>query len=87
MTSPTPIYMLLGDADIGYHQNGTIKRGRQIVATVYYCDKLPDDVFATVKQQYPMAERVGIRSEYAPEMKRVGVLIPSKAELKRQAQV
>lgn len=83
MTSHTHIWELLGS--LGWHADGTIKRGRQIVGYYYKLDRLTDTDLESVREYWPDAERMKARSEYAPEQVNPVVFVPSKAERKRRA--
>ena len=73
------------DNNIAYIQDHTVKRRRQTVATVY---EIKGNVTKAVKQQFKGIRKgisiTQIEAQYAPELKRWGVLVLSKAELKRK---
>jgi len=64
----------------GCFSSGTIRRGRQIVAYYAVCDSLPDAAIASI----PGAVRIGVGSEYAPEIRRPAVMVYTKAEQARR---
>ena len=78
------IFEFLGT--LGWHKEGTIKRGRHVVGYVYTCDRVTDDDLARVREYWPDAERWRSRSQYAPEQRHPCVFVPSKAERGRKTQ-
>lgn len=77
------IWQYLGT--LGYHADGTIKRGRQLVGYYYTLDTLTATQLKKVQEHWPDAERMLSKSEYAPERVSPIVFLPSKAERKRRA--
>lgn len=71
----------------GYHSSGTIKRGRQIVARYYECDSIPLDCLEEVKKHYPEAFTGRAIRQYAPEIRRPCLIVPTQAEIKRQSRL
>ena len=70
---------------VNSYASGTIKRGRQHVATYHKCDSI------TVEQRERLEAHdhikvVGIQSQYAPELKRVAIVCLTQAERKRAKQ-
>lgn len=75
---------LLSRFDSGYHADATIKRGRQVVARVYMCDRVSPECIVAIRKEYPEAHTGKSRSEYAPEMSCPCVVVPTDAEMRRR---
>jgi hypothetical protein len=72
-------------ADLGWHADGRIMRGRQVIGYYYKLDRLDDSDLARVRQYWPDAERWRSQAQYAPEIQRPVVFVRSAAERVRKA--
>jgi len=83
MAHPPLIGQILSRHNAGYHADGSVKRGRQIVADYYVVDELTSQCMEDVLKHYPHASTGVLKSKYAPEQRKPCVILPTQAELKR----
>lgn len=69
---------------LNWHKTGQIKRGRHIVAYLFFSDVISLDLRHKIKASIPQAYFLNSHAQYAPEQKSSVVAIPSDAELMRQ---
>lgn len=78
------LFNLMHERGMGFHANHRVTRGRQLVGWLYTCDTVSDEDMDAIKQLIPSAERWKSQMQYAPEIVKACVFVPSKAELKRR---
>ena len=66
----------------GYYEHGTLKRGRQSVATYYKCAKVAPELREWVNDN-AHAALLEIRAQYAPELRKAVLILLTDAERKR----
>lgn len=72
-------------AGIDYHATGSIKHGRRITAYYYKLSNgITPEQLQTIRETHPQAHTGHTRAQYAPELTCKVLIIPSKAEMKRQ---
>lgn len=70
---------------VNSYASGTIKRGRQHVATFHKCDSITKEAMKHL-ETHDHIKVVSIQSQYAPELKRFAVVCLTQAERKRAKQ-
>ena len=70
---------------INYHAFGTLKNGRKVAAYFYKLHTAPSsEQLAKLREEFPHVSTGYGFSEFAPELRRVVLIFPSRAELKRK---
>jgi hypothetical protein len=82
--------MLLDGSDlyrlgISYHSYGTVKKGRLVYGYYYLCDKITEEQKEALLSECRHVEFKTTSHRYAPELKRVCIIVLSKAQIKRLA--
>ena len=71
----------------GHYKTANVTKGRNKVGECFWLTgPLNESGKATILKYYPHAEFLVSVAQYAPELKKVAVLIPTKAEIKRRSE-